>query len=247
MSSQNGPPPGIGASTGKPASAPGLVTASIARGFRQLTDPTFRSVLVRSVLLSLVVFAVLTVFVWWALERWGVFDGIVGWAFDFVGWSLFLLVTWILFPAIVSLFISVFLDEIVDAVELRYYPDDPPSKALGVWEAFVIGLRFTALLVLLNLLVLPLQLLVFWLPLINFFIFYGLNGYLLTREYFDLVVLRHHDEGQVARLRRKNAGKIFPTGVVIAFLLTVPILNLVAPIVGVAAMVHVFKGLAKPE
>ena len=225
----------------------GLVIWSLRRAISQLTDPSFRSVVIRSVLLSVVVFAALTAFVWWALARWGVFDGVVGWAFDFVGWSLFVVVTWVLFPAIVSLFVSVFLDEIVDAVERRHYADEPASTALGIWEAFVIGLRFTALLVVLNLLVLPLHLLVFWLPLINVFIFYGLNGYLLSREYFDLVALRHHDDDQVTRLRRKNAGKLFLTGVAIAFLLTVPIVNLFAPIIGVAAMVHVFKGLARPS
>ena len=225
----------------------GLVIWAISRAVRQLSDPAFRGVVIRSVLLSLVVFGALTVFLWWALAQWGVFGGIVGWAFDFVGWSLFVIVTWVLFPAIVSLFVSVFLDEIVDAVERRHYADEPLSTALGFWEAFVIGLRFTSLLVVLNLLVLPLHLLVFWLPLINVFIFYGLNGYLLSREYFDLVALRHHDDGQVTRLRRKNAGKLFLTGVAIAFLLTVPIVNLVAPIIGVAAMVHVFKGLPRPS
>jgi len=245
--SQNDRLPQIEPSERRPKkTAFGLVIWALSRALGQLTDPSFRGVVFRSVLLSLVVFAALTAFVWWALAQWGVFDGLIGWAVGFVGWSLFVVVTWVLFPAIVSLFVSVFLDEIVDAVERRHYADDPPSTALGFWEAFVIGLRFTSLLVVLNLLVLPLHLLVFWLPLINVFIFYGLNGYLLSREYFDLVALRHHDDGQVTRLRRKNAGKLFLTGVAIAFLLTVPIVNLVAPIIGVAAMVHAFKSLSRP-
>ena len=37
------------------------------------------------------------------------------------------------------------------------------------------------------------SLLLIWLPPINLFIFYGLNGYLLSREYFELVALRHLD------------------------------------------------------
>ncbi len=224
----------------------GLVIAAILRAFRQLGDPSFRGVMVRSVLLSIAAFALLSLFVWWMLDRWGLFDGVVGWLFDFVGWSLYVLVTWLLFPAIVTMFVSLYLDDIADAVQRRHYPDDPTPARLGFWEAFVITLRFTLLLVLLNLGALILYVFLLWIPFINFFIFYGLNGYLLSREYFELVALRHGDDGQTARLRRKNAGKLFLTGVAIAFLLTVPIVNLIAPIVGVATMVHVFKGLADP-
>ena len=245
-SSQSDPPAQLGSTRSKKPAGVVSIIPAILKALRQITDPAFRSVLVRSVLLSFVVFAALMAGVWWALETWGVFDGILGWLFGFFSWSLFLVVTWVLFPAIVTLFVSLFLDEIANAVELHHYADDSPATPLGYWEAFVIGLRFTSLLVLLNLFALVLYAFLFWLPLINVFIFYGLNGYLLSREYFDLVALRHHDDGQVARLRRKNAGRLFLTGVAFAFLLTIPVVNLIAPIIGVAAMVHIFKGLGKP-
>ena len=245
-SSQDESPRRLGRATTRKAAEVVKIIPAILKAIRQFTDPAFRGVFVRSVLLSIVVFAALTAFVWWALQSWGVLDGLLGWLFGFFSWTLFAVVTWVLFPAIVTLFVSLFLDEIADAVEGHHYPDDPRGTALGYWEAFVIGLRFTSLLVLLNLCALFLYVLFFWMPLINVFIFYGLNGYLLSREYFDLVALRHGDEGQAARLRRKNAGKLFLTGVVFAFLLTIPVVNLMAPIIGVAAMVHIFKGLARP-
>ena len=37
---------------------------------------------------------------------------------------------------------------------------------------------------------------------------------------------------------------MFLTGVVIAFVMTIPIVNLLAPLVATSAMVHVFKTLA---
>ena len=236
----------VGGGARRQASAFSLVATALARAFRQVADPAFRGVMVRSVLLSIAAFALLSLLVWWVLDRWGLFDGIVGWLFGMVGWSLYLVVTWVLFPAIVTMFVSLYLDDIADAVLRRHYPDDPPPRRLGLREALAVTFRFTLLLVLLNLGALVLYVLLLWMPFINLFIFYGLNGYLLSREYFDLVALRHHDEGPAARLRRKNAGKLLLTGVAIAFLLTVPIVNLIAPIVGVAAMVHLFKGLAAP-
>tara|TARA_B100000686_G_C16777872_1_gene969771 strand:+ start:1596 stop:2339 length:744 start_codon:yes stop_codon:yes gene_type:complete len=228
------------------ATALGLIIAAFLWGFRQLSDPAFRGVMVRSVLLSIVVFAALAVFIWWVLDGWGLFDGLVGWLFDFVSWSLYVIITWALFPTIVTLFVAIFLDDIVDAVLRHHYQDEPLPDRLGLWGALVIASRFTVLLVLLNLGALFLYIFFLWVPFINVFIFYGLNGYLLSREYFDLVALRHYDDGQAARLRRKNAGKLFLAGIAIAFLLTIPIVNWIAPLVGIAAMVHVFKGLPKP-
>ncbi|MGZ8409550.1 MAG: EI24 domain-containing protein, partial [Hyphomicrobium sp.] len=73
------------------------------------------------------------------------------------------------------------------------------------------------------------------------FVFYAVNGYLLGREYFELVALRRADIAEVRALRDVYRGRLFVAGVVVAVLLTVPIVNLLAPIVGTAAMVHLFE------
>ena len=96
---------------------------------------------------------------------------------------------------------------------------------------------------LLNLLALPLYLLLMFLPPTGLILFYCLNGYLLSREYFELVGGRHLDLAGLRKARKKNTWAIFPAGVLIALMLTVPILNLLAPLVATAAMVHIFKAL----
>jgi CysZ protein len=70
-----------------------------------------------------------------------------------------------------------------------------------------------------------------------------LNGYLLSREYFELVAVRHFGPKEIKAIRLENRRTLFFTGVIIAFLLSIPILNLLAPIVATAAMVHVLKHL----
>jgi uncharacterized protein involved in cysteine biosynthesis len=75
------------------------------------------------------------------------------------------------------------------------------------------------------------------------FVFYGVNGYLLGREYFELVAMRRAPSAEASALRRRHRLQAFATGLVIAALLTVPFINLLAPLLGTAAMVHVFEGL----
>ena len=43
------------------------------------------------------------------------------------------------------------------------------------------------------------------------------------------------------RLRRARSGSVFIAGGIVAFLLTVPVVNLIAPVIGAAAMVHLVE------
>ncbi len=207
----------------------------------QLFDPAFRRVFWRAIALSILVFAVLLVGLGQAVEllpvfEWWLLNAIVKVAAVAGGLGL----TWLLFPAVSTMFIVIFLDDIVAAVERRHYPDDPPGRPLPLGRSIVLSIRFAVLVVVLNILVLPLYLVVISLPLI----FYSLNGYLLGREYFELVAYRHADEATARDLRRRHRIRCFLAGVVTAVLLTVPVVNLLAPIIATAAMVHLFKRLA---
>jgi len=92
------------------------------------------------------------------------------------------------------------------------------------------------------LIVLNLFLLVFLLlPPLFPFVFYSVNGYLLGREYFELLALRRVGPEEARRLRKAHRGKLFLTGAVMALLLTLPVVNLLAPVVITATMVHLFE------
>ena len=49
------------------------------------------------------------------------------------------------------------------------------------------------------------------------------------------------DLAEAKALRKARRGPLFLTGVLIALLLTVPVVNLLAPIIATAAMVHLFE------
>ncbi len=60
------------------------------------------------------------------------------------------------------------------------------------------------------------------------------------------VALRRLDPAEVTAWRRANGGVLWLTGIVIVFLGTIPVLNLIVPVLGVAAMVHVAQTLKPP-
>ncbi len=210
------------------------------RAIAQLFEAPFQRVLWRSLALTTAVFVVLAVGAYYAVPDDPTEWEWVNWLIGFGTFGAFLVVLFFLFPAIATLFIGMFLEEIAAAVEHRHYAGDAPGREVPIGRSLGITLRFTLVLILLNLLALPLYL---FLPAINIVVFYGLNGYLLGREYFELVAHRHFGDAEVAALRRGNRMRLLLTGAVIAFLLTVPLVNLVAPIIATAAMVHVFKRL----
>jgi CysZ protein len=231
--------------------------SALAKAFGQLSDPAFRRVFAISVLASLVVFILLWIAAWlglsWAgeaLSGWmagqepgGFWVGVFEWLFGAAGLVGVLVASFFLFPAVMVVVMSFLLEDIAEAVERRHYPELTPAREQPLGEAVVAALTFVAVTLLLNLLILPLL----FVPFLNLFVFYLLNGYLLGREYFELVAARRFDTAGVRRLRRKYRGRVMLAGVAIAFMLTVPLLNLVAPIVATGYMLHVFERLRRRE
>jgi uncharacterized protein involved in cysteine biosynthesis len=129
---------------------------------------------------------------------------------------------------------SLFLDSTIAAVESRHYPDLPPPRRVGLGEQVWGALRLLSLAVFLNLLLLP----VYFLPAINLVVFYGLNGYILGREYLETVASRRLEPPAIRRLWSDHRMTWVASGAVIALVSTIPVINLIAPLVGAAAMTH---------
>jgi uncharacterized protein involved in cysteine biosynthesis len=237
------------------------MVSALAKAFGQIPDPAFRRVFALSVLAALVVFVVLWVLAWFgldwagaALADWlagqepgGFWVEIFEWIFGAAGLVGVLVVSFFLFPAVMVLALSLLLEDIARAVERRHYPELPPARDQPMGEAASSALVFAGVTLLLNLLALPFYLLLLFVPPLNLFVFYLLNGYLLGREYFELVAARRFDAAGVRRLRRAYKGRLLLAGVVIAFLLTLPIVNLVTPMVATGFMLHVFEGVRRRE
>lgn len=202
-----------------------------------------RGPLLRSVAWACLVFAAL----WWLLavllHHWLAQTHWVEVLAAFLGAFAAPVLTWLLFPSVVVMILGLYAEAIIEAVERRHYPNlatPPPSRQMAnLWS----GIRLALLGLVLNIVALPFYLLF---PGLNLVLFLGLNGYLLGREYFDVVALRRVDWRGTQRLWREHRLRFILTGVVVAGLFALPVVNLVAPIIGLAAAVHLverFRGL----
>lgn len=167
----------------------------------------------------------------------GGLDRIAGWGAILLmaGLSIFLMVP------VAALFSGLFLEQVADAVEDRHYRALPPARPLSFYQGLIGSVNFFGVLVAVNAVALLLYLMVGpFGPLL----FWVVNGYLLGREYFQTVAYRRMDRASAQALRRANAGTIWLAGALMAAPLSLPLVNLVVPVLGVATFTHIFHRLA---
>jgi len=218
--------------------------AAAAKTLADLADPAVRRVMWRGVGLATLILGLLGMGLYVAVRMLA--QTTIGWVDTLIELGTVaatLVLLWLLFPAVVSATVGVLLDQVAAAVEARRYPGRPAARVQPVPEMLSATLRFAGIAIALNVLALPFYLALTLVPPLNFFVFYALNGYLLGREYFELVASRRLDPRRVRELRRANSGRVFAAGVAIAVLLTVPVVNLAAPVMATAFMLHLVEGM----
>ncbi|KAA5605490.1 hypothetical protein F1188_11385 [Roseospira marina] len=214
---------------------------ALIKAIEQLGDPRVRQPLWISLGLTLACYIALVLGLWFGLGSITVVDS--PWldtVIDVVGGGAAVVVALIFFPAVVTVFVSLFLERIADAVERRHYPNLPPAREVPLLEGLGGALSFAAVSVLLNIVALPFYI---FLSVLSPVIYVVLNGYLLGREYHELVAARRLDRHSLTAERRTHRTQIFVAGAVIAGLMLVPFLNLLVPVLATAFMVHVVQTL----
>lgn len=217
----------------------------------QMGDPRFRRVLLIGLALTIALLVAATSgFVWFV--GWLSADsvevpwiGTITWLDDIITWAsffVFLVLSIFLMIPVASVITSMFLEDVARAVEDQHYPNLPPAKGIGFGDGLVDTLNFLGVLLAANLLAL---LLYVFLPFASIFIFWGLNGFLLGREYFTLVAMRRVSRAQARVLRRAHSGRIWLAGTLMAVPLTIPLINLIIPILGAATFTHLYHGLVR--
>jgi uncharacterized protein involved in cysteine biosynthesis len=216
---------------------------ALALAFGQLDDPPVRRVLLYTVLITLMIAGALIGIVAGLLSAFDVSG--LGWLDNLIalfGGLAAALIAWMLFPAIATQVIFLFLETIADAVEARHYPQLARARPVSVWSSTLAGIRLGIVMLLANILILPISFIP-GLNLVQPVIYYAINGALIGREYSEVVGPRRMTFRETHILRRRHRFKIFVSGIVIALLFTIPVLNLIAPVIATAFMVHVLHGL----
>lgn len=215
----------------------------------QLSDPRFRRVLLLGIggaLALLIGFAWLLSLAAGALIGDGVtlpFIGEIRWLDNVFSWGAIVLVMGLsvfLMVPVASAITSIFLDDVADAVEAVHYPSIPQQPRTPFAEALRDTLSFLGLVIGVNLLALILYAL--FAP-VAIFIFWAVNGMLLGREYYTLAAMRRVGRKRAKQLRRKHFLTIWAAGILMAMPLSIPLLNLVIPVLGAATFTHLFQML----
>ena len=227
-----------------------MIFADFAKALAQTSDPRFRRVLFLGIGLTLALLvAVYAAFLW--LLNWldpatlnlpflgpnAFVGGLLSWG----SMGLMLLLSIFLMIPVASAITSMFLEDVADAVEAQYYPHLPPAPRVGFMEGARDTVSFLGVLIFVNLVAL------LFLPFYWFaapFVFYMINGYLLGREYFTIAALRREGRAGAKALRRRHALEIWFAGVLMAIPLTIPLMNLVVPILGAATFTHLYHRIA---
>jgi uncharacterized protein involved in cysteine biosynthesis len=223
-----------------------MILSSFFKAVAQMGDPRFRRVLFLGVALTIALLAGFYALFLTIMNE--AIDGslslpVIGevtWLGDLLGWgSLFLMLflSMFLMVPVASAITSLFLDEVASAVEAKHYPTLPTVKGATFYESLRDTLNFLGILIGANILAVLVYIV---LPFAAIFIFWGLNGFLRGREYFQIAAMRRLGREGALKARKENFGVIWLAGCLMAVPLTVPLLNLFIPILGAATFTHLF-------
>ncbi len=214
----------------------------IAKAFSQTGDPVFIGVIWRSLAWSAVCFAGLHVLTLWGIHQLHVSGGL-RWLVDIFGTiGASILAFWLFLPVAAGIGLM-YLERISRAVEVRFYPDLPPaageSLTLQAWDSAVVALKVLGL----NVLALVPALL---LPGVGWLLGWAIGAYAIGRGLFVAVAMRRMPRQVAESVYRANRFAVLAQGAVLALAAYIPLLNLLIPVVGTAAMVHLLdRGMTR--
>lgn len=204
-------------------------------------SPPFRSVLLRTLGLTLAVLAGLgiglyAVFAYFVALPWGWAE----WSLDVLaGIGLTVAAVFLVAPAS-SMVAGLFLDEIAARVEREAFPAVGEGRAVPFARSVALSIRFFLVTLFANVMALLLLLV----PGINLVIFLVVNAYLLGREYFELAAMRYRLPDEARLFRTRNGGQVFAAGLIVAGFVSIPILNLATPLFATSFMVRYHRRLS---
>jgi CysZ protein len=204
------------------------------RAIGQLDDPALLGAILLSVAASAVAFVALGGLAAWAFQAWVMADGL--WLGSLLGLVLAVAAGLMLFVPVTVVIASLFADQVAAAVEHEHYPGlpaaQPASLAAQVWDGLALGLRV----LLMQLLALALSLLI---PGFGLLAGFAIAAWAMGRGLFLAVAMRRMTRAQATIAYRRRRWRVLGQGALVAAAAMVPIVNLIAPVLGIGVLVHV--------
>ncbi|KPU84657.1 membrane protein [Marinosulfonomonas sp. PRT-SC04] len=226
-----------------------MIFADFAKAVSQLRDRGFQRVLLLGIALTIALLfgigaALLAGINAFASDTIMIpFFGEVTWVKNLLGWGsvlLMLLMSFFLMVPVASAFTGLFLEDVAKAVERKHYPSLPPVPRIPFRENLTDSLNFLGVLIVANALALIIY------AVMNVFAplaFWAINGYLLGREYFQIAAMRRLGRAGAKALYKQHWRKVWFAGVLMAVPLTIPLINLLIPVLAAATFTHMYHRL----
>ena len=217
-----------------------MFTATV-KALNDIASPELRSVLWKSIAMSVALFALLL----WGVEYVLSILANIPWAWLTsalqlaTGLGLFAAFFYLMAP-VTALFAGFFQDGIAARLEARHYSYQPAGKALSYATGIITSLKFAGIALGIDLLVSPLVLFAG----AGAVLILCANAYVISRAYFELTAARYMPMAEAVALRRDHAVRIFVAGLIPAALAMVPFVNFVTPVFATSYFLHYFKGRA---
>jgi len=205
--------------------------------FQSLSDRRVAMLLIKVVLCTFASFLLLGVGMWFALDWLFAWLNIQNGAYlsALLSLAIIPISAFLLFRVVAIAITWIFADDIIDAVEDRYYPQKAAfGKRPGVGAGVHMAVRSIARVVGYNLLALPLYIVLLVTGIGTAIAFMLLNALLLGKDLEDMLIARHGaSQGSIQKLPRLLLGFIGTIGMLI------PFFNLLVPVLATAMAVHV--------
>lgn len=220
-----------------------MIPKAALAALRDMLSAGFRRILLKALGLTVLLFVAVMLLVQGLIALfagfpWPWLDTVVAWLAGIGIMAAFLL----LMAPVTALFAGFFLDEVAELVERMDYPQDPPGRAADLLASLRMSVEVFLLMIGVFLLVIPL-----WLLAVGPVVMVLANAWLLSREFFVMIAMRHMPLSEARALRRRHGRRIWLAGLMPALLSHVPVLNLFVPLFATAYFVHIFKAIARIE
>jgi len=228
--------------TGGRADSRAMVLTAALKAFPSIFHGAALRLLAKTLILTLLLFGLLATALWAGFHALRVWLDIGGGALAEGAATVLVVVAagWLLFRATAMAVMSLFADDIVEAVERADYPH-AAARQVGWARSLRLALASLGRAIGWNLLALPAYILLLVTGVGTIGLFLALNAYLLGRDMADLVEPRHPALPPIGR------GSRWLIGLVSALLFLVPLVNLLAPIFSAAMAVHMMLGRKSPS
>jgi CysZ protein len=209
----------------------------------QLPDPGVLRLVLASLALAAAALALAGRAALLLVHHWLAAQGTLGWIAGAAGGlAVLVLAVWLFLPLAIVI-AGLFQEGVAHAVERRHYPDLPPPRGAALAAQLLDSLLFGARVLALQALTLVLALV---LPGVGLLLGWAIASWAIARGLLTAVAMRRMSRAEAHRAWLAHRPRALLQGALLTALGTVPLLNLLVPFLGTAAMIHVLNEPVPP-